>query len=220
MGKALSKVVELLEAGLRPGFLTRFEEDGHQYYLSKVPGEWVNVPSVTQVVDQLHNFTGFPGAAAERGTLIHKACELIILGTLDWSTVDESIMPEVERFAAWWQESRIKPLLVEGMVGSWRHRFAGRLDLFGVWKTGLALIDFKTGNEYPAYKFQTAGLELALREMIDSTPCPAFNMPEIQRYCLYLKGDKARPVRHEDCRDKQRFLAALTCSHTRRELYP
>ena len=217
----VAQVVELIEgAGIRPGFLTRFEEEYHQYFLSKVPGEWVNVPSVTQVVDQLHNFGDrAPGAAANRGTLIHKACELLILGTLDWDTVDASILPEVERFAAWWTESRFKPLLVEGMVGSWRYRFAGRLDLFGVWKTGLALIDFKTGQEYPAYKFQTAGLEIALREMIDATPCDIV-LPPIQRYCLYLKGDKARPVQHEDSRDHARFLAALTCSHTRRELYP
>ena len=211
--------MEICKGGLRPGFLSRFEEDGHQYYLSKVPGEWVNVPSVTQVVDQLHNFTGSPGAAAERGTLIHKACELLILGTLDWSTVDDSILPEVKTFAAWWEQSRFKPLLVEGVVGSWRHKFAGRLDLFGVWKTGLALIDFKTGNEYPAYKFQTAGLEIALWEMI-GLPLGTKRLPKIQRYCLYLKGDKARPVQHEDPRDHARFLAALTCSHTRRELYP
>ena len=220
MSTALSKVVELCEgAGLRPGFLTRFEEDGHQYYLSKVPGEWVNVPSVTQVVDQLHNFTGSPGAAANRGTLIHKACELFILGILDWDTVDESIRPEVETFAAWWQESRIKPLLVEGMVGSWRYRFAGRLDLFGVWKTGLALIDFKTGQEYPPYAVQTAGLEIALWESL-GIPIGAKGLPKIQRYCLYLKGDKARPVRHENPRDASTFLAALTCSHYRRETYP
>ena len=215
--KALSKVVELCEGGLRPPFAITFQEEGHRYRIDEEP-----VPSVTQVVDQLHNFTGSHDATAamERGTLIHKACELFILGVLDWNTVDESIYPEVRTFAEWWDTSRFKPLLVEGLVGSKQYKFAGRLDLFGVWKTGLALIDFKTGNEYPAYKFQTAGLEIALKEMFDTTPCPAFTMPEIQRYCLYLKGDKARPVRHEDPRDRSRFLAALTCSHTRRELYP
>jgi hypothetical protein len=212
--KALSKVVELCEGGLRPPFAITFQEEGHQYQIDGVP-----VPSVTQVVDQLHNFTGSKDATAAmaRGTLIHKACELIVLGTLDWSTVDNSIYPEVMLFAGWWDQSKIKPLLVEGLVGSKQYKFAGRLDLFGIWKTGLALIDFKTGNEYPAYRFQTAGLEVALREMIGMNPLAKF---EIQRYCLYLKGDKARPVRHEDPRDRSRFLAALTCSHTRRELYP
>ena len=214
--KALSKVVELCEGGLRPPFAITFKEEGHQY---QVDGE--SVPSVTQVVDQLHNFTGSHDATAamERGTLIHKACELIILGTLDWSTVDNSIYPEVMLFAGWWDQSRFKPLLVEGLVGSKQYKFAGRLDLFGVWKTGLALIDFKTGNEYPGYKFQTAGLEIALIESI-GLPIGTKGIPPIERYCLYLKGDKARPVRHEDPRDRSRFLAALTCSHTRRELYP
>jgi len=215
MKKALSKVVELCEGGrLTPSFRITFLEEGHQYRI-----EGVSVPSVTQVVDQLHNFTGSHDATAamERGTLIHKACELFILGILDWSTVDESIYPEVRTFAEWWEESRFKSLLVEGLVGSEQYMFAGRLDLFGVWKTGLALIDFKTGNEYPAYKFQTAGLEVALQEMLGQG---MQLVPPIQRYCLYLKGDKARPVRHEDPRDRSRFLAALTCSHTRRELYP
>jgi hypothetical protein len=219
MGKALSKVIELCEGegGLRPPFAITFQEEGHQYQI-----DGVSVPSVTQVVDQLHNFTGPPNTAAmERGTIIHKACELLILGILDWSTIDESIKPEVETFAAWWESARFKPLLVEGLVGSKRYMFAGRLDLFGVWKTGLALIDFKTGNEYPAYKFQTAGLEVALVEAIrPALAKDRLGLPPIQRYCLYLKGDKARPVEHTDPRDHSRFLAALTCSHTRRELYP
>lgn len=219
MGKALSKVVELCEAGLRPGFLSRFEEEGHQYYLSKVPGEWVNVPSVTQVVDQLHNFTGFPGKAAARGTLIHKACELFILGTLDWTSVDDSILKEVQTFAAWWEQARFKPLIVEGIVGSWRYKFAGRLDLFGIWKTGLVLVDFKTGGEYPAYAVQTAGLEIALREMVDSTPCDVV-LPPIQRCCLYLDAEKARPKFHDSPRNRTTFLSALECSHFRREAYP
>ena len=211
---SLSRIIEICEGGLTPPYRITFQEEGHQYRI-----DGVSVPSVTQVVDQLHNFTGSPGAAAERGTIIHKACELFILGILDWSTVDASILPEVETFAAWWEESRFKPLLVEGLVGSKRYGFAGRLDLFGVWKTGLALIDFKTGNEYPAYKFQTAGLRIALEETVNA-PRIVAQIPPIQRYCLYLKGDKARPVQHVDARDHARFLAALTCSHTRRELYP
>jgi len=213
MSKALSKVVELCEGGrLTPPYRITFLEEGHQYRI-----DGVSVPSVTQVVDQLHNFTGSHDATAamERGTLIHKACELFILKVLDWSTVDELIYPEVRTFAEWWEQSGIKPLFVEGLVGSKRYQFAGRLDLFGIWKTGLALIDFKTGNEYPAYRFQTAGLEIALGE------CLVGVQPfKVERYCLYLEGDKARPVRHEDPRDRSRFLAALTCSHTRRELYP
>jgi len=210
MKRTLSKVVQLCEGGLRPPFAITYQEEGHQYFID---GE--SVPSVTQVVDQLHNFTGSPGAAAQRGTLIHLACEYFIKGILDWSTVDPSIYPEVQTFANWWDEARFKPLLVEGIVGSKQYKFAGRLDLFGVWKTGLALVDFKTGGEYPAYRFQTAGLEIALGEcLVGIQPI------KVQRYCLYLKGDKARPVQHEDPRDRPRFLAALTCSHTRRELYP
>lgn len=207
---SLSKVVELCEGGLRVPFAISFREEGHQY---EIDGR--SVPSVTQVTDQLHNFTGSHDATAamERGTAIHKACELFTLGTLDWTTVDESIYPEVQTYANWLDTSKFKPLLVEEMVGSKQFRFAGRLDLFGVWKTGLALIDWKTGGEYPAYQFQTAGLEIALKEMLPV----AF---KVDRYCLYLKGEKARPVRHKDPRDRSRFLAALTCSHTRRELYP
>ncbi len=214
----ISRIVELCEGGLTPPYRITFQEEGHQY---QIDGE--SVPSVTQVVDQLQDWRGIDPAvlakAAERGTLIHKACELIVLGTLDWQTVDASILPEVETFAAWWQTSRFKPLLVEGLVGSRRYRFAGRLDLFGVWKTGLALIDFKTGAEFPAYKFQTAGLRIALEETI-AAPRILARLPPIERYCLYLKGDKARPVRHESPRDASTFLAALTCSHYRRETYP
>ena len=193
MGKALSEIARLCERGqVQAPFAITFQEEGRQYFID---GE--NVPSVTQVVEQLHEKPfGFPGDAAMRGTLIHKACELVIYDTLDWNTVDQSILPEVCTFADWWNQSRFKPLLVEQIVGSNRNRF-------------------KTGADYPAYRFQTAGLEIALWEVagIASTA-------PIHSSCLYLKGDKARPVRHEDPRDHARFLAALTCSHTRRELYP
>ena len=80
---AHSEVVELFEGGLRPPFATTYRDEDHQYWIN---GE--SVPSVTQVVDQLHNFSGGNqealARAAARGTLIHKACELFILGTLDW----------------------------------------------------------------------------------------------------------------------------------------
>lgn len=213
---SLSEIVRLCEGGLTPPFSITFREEDHQYWID---GE--NVPSVTQVVEQLHNFDGtnpeVMARAAARGTLIHKACELFALGVLDWDSVDESIMPEVKAFARWWKQSGFRPLLVESIIGSKRFRFACRLDFFGIWKTGLALVDLKTGGEYPAYAVQTAGQEIALWESLGLN---VYGTTPIERYCLYLKGDKARPVRHENSRDHFTFLSALTCSHFRRENYP
>ena len=214
--RVLSKVLQLLEGGLTPPFRIRFEEEGHQYWIDEV-----NVPSVTQVVEQLHNFGGVDpqvlARAAERGVLIHRACEFLARGVLDWSTVDSSILPEVVAFQEWLEVSGFHPILVESVVGSKRYKFAGRLDLVGILKSGLCLIDIKTGGQYPAYSVQTAGLAVGLWECLGIEGVLG---PRLNRYCLYLKGSTAKMVAHTDVRDPSLFFAALTCSHYRREMYP
>jgi len=207
-----SRLLKLCQEGrVTPPFEIRFEEEGHRYWI-----DGVAVPSVTQVVQQLHNFPAHIDATAamQRGTAVHRACELIVRGILDPTTLDEAIYDDVHAFADWWAVAQIQPLLVETIVGSRQYRFAGRIDLFGVWKGAAALIDIQTGAEYPAYRFQTAALEIALRESLGH-----IGRFEIERYCLYLDGGKAKVVKHEDARDKSIFLAALTCSHARREMY-
>lgn len=214
MGTTTTSRSEAVQGGRKPPFSIRFEEEGHQYFINEI-----NVPSVTQVTDQLHNWaTADPGVlarAAARGNIVHKACELEALGVLDWGTVDPSIEAEVRAFSKWRRLIGFRPVLVEEIVGSWRFRFAGRLDLFGTIGRVNHLVDIKTGQPYPPYSVQTAGLEIALREYHDLSPST-----KITRACLYLAKDGTHRFEvHDNRADSSVFLAALQVSHYRRRVY-
>lgn len=114
------------------------------------------VPSVTQVV---RRFAPFPFACdpwyLTRGTMVHKACALLVLGELDESTIDPRIAGYVaaaKRYLSPEVFGEITTMIVETPTYDKRGQFAGTPDLWA----NHVLIDWKSSDD-PATEIQLGG---------------------------------------------------------------
>lgn len=85
--------------------MIKFISDGHIYEVQRADGSVFVPPSVTQII-QASTYNTDPWYAL-RGTAIHKGCELIVRGELDWSTVEPDIQPYLEAFESFRQHPPI-----------------------------------------------------------------------------------------------------------------
>lgn len=156
-----------------------FDEATHVYRMN---GDVV--PSVTQVLAPLCNFSAVPAgvlaAASAFGTAVHKACELFDLGTLDEEALDPALTPYL---AAWKQFSfdyMVTWDLVEELVYHPGMRYAGTLDRYGWVKGNQTVVDIKSSaNLYPSVGPQLAGYKAAIPGASTTT----------ERMAVQLKGD-------------------------------
>lgn len=134
-----------------------FDEATHVYAM--MPGSR-QVPSVTQVLEttgMAPDLSFLDAYYRERGRAIHTAMALELMGTLDDATLDERIVPFIERGRRWLEQLEVTPLVVEHR---WVHtilEYGGTLDLFCESKIGPLLIDWKSTMFDPAYEIQVAG---------------------------------------------------------------
>lgn len=81
-----------------------FDEATHTYTLRP---SGIVLPSVSEIIAPLRDLSSIPKArldfARDRGKAVHKACELLDLGTLDVDDLDEQLVPYVQ---AWGQFMR------------------------------------------------------------------------------------------------------------------
>ena len=109
-------------------------------------------------------------AGADRGTAIHDAlrfyCEAGAVPNV--GDFDESVRGYVQALCKWLLKTAPEPVLVENVVGSWTHGFAGRFDLLATIDGDLVLVDLKTSSGsarvFKEAHLQVAGYELALEE--------------------------------------------------------
>lgn len=100
-------------------------------------------------------------AAGNRGTEVHDIAERYVMG--HEVEVPDEIAGHVEACAAFIEDWNIKPVLVEAVVGSREHKYAGKLDLVADsanapravydWKTARSGIYFETAYQCNAYAF-------------------------------------------------------------------
>lgn len=82
--------------------------------------------------------------AAVRGTKVHAIAERLVLG--DEVEVPEELIGHVQSCAQFMTDWKVRPLLVENVVGSYQWGFAGTFDLVGELPDGRrVLFDYKTG---------------------------------------------------------------------------
>ncbi|APQ14697.1 hypothetical protein BJP27_24290 (plasmid) [Pseudomonas oryzihabitans] len=140
-----------------------FDEATHTYRLGDE-----ELPSVTTILKPLSSYGDVPmpilEAAAERGTRVHRAVELLCQDRLDWTTVDDELIPYLEAWLAFCDAMRPEFIATEKRTYHPTAKYAGTLDLelvlHGKPKAKLAVLDVKsciqvmptTGPQTAAYQ--------------------------------------------------------------------
>lgn len=127
--------------------------------------------------------------AGDRGTAIHAALEELAAGVVP--SVDE-FPPEhrgfIQGLCRWWLDQEPEFVENEVIVGSRRHRYAGRFDFVAIPQAGAhegqrGLIDLKTSKRvYMTHLIQLDGYEVAYEEMEAGDP---FDFKQV----LHVPGD-------------------------------
>jgi hypothetical protein len=109
--------------------------------------------------------------AGDIGSEAHQAIEWLLRTALGAEAgpkpvISAPAMIAVQAFKAWALEVSLKPILIERIVYSKQHRYAGTLDLLARVNGVLTMIDFKTGKAvYAESHLQAAAYSAALEEM-------------------------------------------------------
>ena len=163
-------------------------------------------PSVTEVLRDMGivNYFGPPGAAAQRGRLVHAACGILAQGQAldsDWIERHDDLLPYLDGFAAALAGplNGFIPLRLEHEVVNETERFIGHSDQ----ENDESLLELKTGG-YPEWsRLQTAAYAMGRR---------------LKRIVVSLPGDgKFKLVEHHDARDKDRFILLVRAWWVRSE---
>lgn len=159
-----------------------FDEAKHIYTL-----DGMVLPSVTQVLKPLYDFSGIPkdvlARKAELGTAVHKACELLDADQLDWGSVNEDMSGYVLAYLKFLDEVKPEILSNEERFASAKLRFAGTMDKRALVRGKHCIIDVKcTASLSPIVGLQTAAYEGLVKENTGE---------KVQgRYALQLKPDE------------------------------
>jgi len=141
------------------------------------------------------------GAAAERGTAVHKTCQYFDEKDLDESKVPVNVCPYLEQYKLALAAHKIVVLENEMMRFHPLYLYAGQLDKIALVDGVKGIIDIKTGKEYFDHKWQLA----AYKDMIKHE-----HTEDLKRWNLYLSPDSFRLVERTGAKDFQEFLALYT----------
>ena len=138
-----------------------FDEAAHQY---TDPRNRAKVPSVTQILKGigLIDDTHWSDHDRDRGSAVHKACELLDTVGLDWASVGW-LEGYVRAWEAFKRDFRFEPILVEKRLIHPIYPYGGTLDRLG-WvrikgKGRAVLLDLKSGPVHDWTEIQLGGYE-------------------------------------------------------------
>lgn len=147
-----------------------FNEERHEYRL-----DGAVVPSVTEIIKPLSDFSNVPEEQREFKRQIGKALDAAITlyerQDLDFDTLDEQVLPFFEAWLAFKKDTGFRVILNQVIVFSRKLRFAGTLDILGTRTPDSPnpdeLIDTKcVWTMDPATGVQTAGYGIACFESL------------------------------------------------------
>lgn len=142
-----------------PGLV--FDKKEHRYYY-----QGQEVPGVTRVIKTiLQQPSKIPKKvmdnAAELGTLVHEATELLDKDVLDWDTVDQEVVPYLKAWQRFVEERRCEILSVEDVLWHSEYRYAGIRDRKARMDGVIGSIDIKTGTYEHWHRIQGAAYSAA-----------------------------------------------------------
>lgn len=166
------------------------------------------VLSVTQALREAGLMPPYASlSAAERGRKVHRACELLDRGGLNFATLDERLAGWVMAYDRFKQETGMKMELIEHRVFHPERIFAGTLDRVGLLNGCRVLLDIKTGEKAAWHGPQLSGYSMCLNNGLSVK----------KRFGLYLNEDWSYDlVPYEDAADEGVFLAALAVAQWKR----
>jgi hypothetical protein len=159
----------------------------------------VKVPGVTTVIRSAGymNPGRYTAEARNRGTYVHKVCELWDKGTLVLAKVEEWALPYLFAWRLFCQDTGFKSEEIEYVVGHPTLMYAGTLDRLGDCGGENTLVDIKTGSAEAWHAVQSK----AYAEPVSSL-CP--------RLAVYLSDNgKYKVEEHKGFDDWPAFRAAL-----------
>jgi hypothetical protein len=167
------------------------------------------IPSVTQILDMISDLDSIPSHilkhAAARGDAVHFACELHDRDDLAWETLEAELVPYVEAWIKFRQQTGFVPDKIEHRMFHPALRYAGTLDRTGTMGGKHVLIDLKA----VVAVYPTTGPQLAAYEQLLKATEP--DCPPLERFAVQLKKDgnyKLHP--YADRADYSVFVSALT----------
>ena len=187
-----------------------FDEAHHHYFLDGRP-----IANVTTILDDV-GLKVFPDWItdrewyAQRGKMVHKACDLLDAGILKESSLDERIVGYVEAYKKAKAELNFTVIESELRVVNESYWYAGTLDKYVVLADNTpAIIDLKSGAPNSGDRYQTAGYSYAFGSYATT-----------KRFCLYLKEDgvfrHSRDFKeHDDLDDITVFQSACNVYHAK-----
>lgn len=159
----------------------RYEDKDHKYYLGNI-----ELPSVTKILSVIsyYEFSDTNPMYKDRGTYIHKCCEMFLKGTLDFKALESDIQIQVRNWSNFLLDNKLlnAEVLIETPLYSEKYFYAGRLDYIFFTEKAIIVPDVKSGAKYKSDFYQLLGYYNLVMEN------------------LYLKGgtlkaDKHRPIR-------------------------
>lgn len=192
----------MLDASINEENILTFDEEAHVY---KLNGK--SVPSVTQIIKTAgfyKNSEFFTEEAANRGTYVHKACDMYDNDILDMNSSELDFKGYIDAWIAFREQSKAEIIETEKRVYSEVWMFAGTLDRVVKMNNKMFILDIKTGSPQPAADpLQTAAYQMAYGELKGT---------KIEgRGCVYLSENGKFTIKYheQDREDWADFLAAL-----------
>lgn len=181
-----------------------FDPQTHTYTL-----DGRRLPSVTEVLAPLIDYSRVPPDVLERarvfGQHVHEACDLFNRDELEWSSLDPALVPYVEAWKRFIDESGAVAIASESRVYHKALGYAGTPDVVLAWRKSLVIPDIKsTAVVPPTVGPQTSAYAKAYQSMHGGR--------EPARYCIQLRADGTySSFIRNDPADWSIFVSALNC---------
>lgn len=202
IGKVLDK------SGPLVGWAKRITAEAAVSNATELP-KWIEMAGPKGAADLLTKAADYKrDTAADLGSAIHNIADRIVKGQV--YSVSEEQQPFVDAYMKFIEDWKPEFLLVEAMVFSLAHRYAGTLDLVCRLNGETWLIDIKTGKGvYPDYALQLAAYGYAEFVGLPGDPTE-YAIPDIERWGVLHVRPEGYEL-HPMAVDSDTFDAFLAC---------